>query len=51
VGVSLSEEGGRWRWCRFNTSILTQNGKRRDETLPEDEAEIANLSWLHGKKA
>jgi hypothetical protein len=30
---------------------LTREGRRRDETLSEDEAEAASLSWLHGKKA
>jgi hypothetical protein len=51
VGVRQYGEGGRCRWCRFNASILAREGKRRDEVLPEDEAEAASLSWLHEKEA
>jgi hypothetical protein len=47
--VERPRVGGRWRRCRFNASILAQEGKRWNEALPEDEAEVANLSWLHGK--
>jgi hypothetical protein len=51
VGVGRSREGGRWQWCGFNASVSTQEGRRRDEALPEDEAEAVSLSWLHEKKA
>jgi hypothetical protein len=51
VGVRLSGEGGRWRWCGFNASVLAREGRRRDETLPEDEADVARSSWLHAKEA
>jgi hypothetical protein len=44
VGVGLSREGGRRRWCRFNTLVLTRDGRRRDKALPKDEAE-AEERW------
>jgi hypothetical protein len=28
-----------------------ERGRRRDETLPKDEAEIVSSSWLNGKEA
>jgi hypothetical protein len=43
----MSEEDDRQRWCGFNASILTQEGRRRDEALSEDEPEAASSSWLH----
>jgi hypothetical protein len=49
VGVGLSEEDGRWWWCEFNASILAREGRRWNETLPEDEAESVSSSWLYGK--
>jgi hypothetical protein len=51
VEVEQSEEGGQqWR-CRFNISVLAQEGKRWNEALPDDEAEVATSSWLYGKEA
>jgi hypothetical protein len=40
----MSEEDDRQRWCGFNASILTQEGRRRDEALSEDEPEAASSS-------
>jgi hypothetical protein len=51
VGVRLSGEGGRWWWCGFNGSTSAREGRRQDEALPEDKAEVARLSWLHAKEA
>jgi hypothetical protein len=51
VAVERSEEGGRRRWCGFNTSVLAQEGSRRDEVLPKDEVDAASSSWLHRKEA
>jgi hypothetical protein len=51
VEVRLSEEGDRWRWCKFNASISTREGTRRDEALSEDEAETASSCWLHGMES
>jgi hypothetical protein len=48
--VSLSRNGDQRQWYRFSISILTREGRRRDEALPEDEAEAVSLSWLHGKE-
>jgi hypothetical protein len=45
------DEGGRRWWCGFNDSILTREERRQDKVLPEDEAETASSSWLHGKEA
>jgi hypothetical protein len=44
VGVKQSGEGGLLWWCGFNASVSTQEGRQRDEALPKDEAETANLS-------
>jgi hypothetical protein len=49
--VGLSEEGGRWRWCEFNTSISGQERRRQDEALLEDEADAVSSSWLHRKES
>jgi hypothetical protein len=50
VGVGWSGEGSlRW-WCRFNASVLTRDGRRRDKALLEDEVEAASLSWLNVKE-
>jgi hypothetical protein len=38
-------------WCGFNALISTRDGRQCDETLSEDEAVVASLSWLHGKEA
>jgi hypothetical protein len=51
VGVELFGKGGWRRWCKFNASVSTQEGRRQDEILLEDEVEAASLSWLHGKEA
>jgi hypothetical protein len=51
VGDRRSEECGRWWWCEFNTSVLAQEGRRQDETLPEDEVMATSSSWLNGKEA
>jgi hypothetical protein len=45
-----SSEGGWWRWCRFSALVLAREGRRRDEALPEDEADAASSSWLYGKE-
>jgi hypothetical protein len=50
VGVERSEEGSLRRWCRFNASVSTREG-RRDKALPEDEVETARPSWLNEKEA
>jgi hypothetical protein len=50
VGVRWSGVGGRRRWCKFNASVLAWEESRRDEALPEDEAEVAISSWLNGKE-
>jgi hypothetical protein len=50
VGVERSEEGSLQRWCGFNASVLTREGRRRDKSLLEDEAEVESLSWLNGKE-
>jgi hypothetical protein len=50
VGVGLSREGDRWRWCEFNVLVLAREGRRRDEVLPEDEAEPASSYLLHVKE-
>jgi hypothetical protein len=41
VGVGLFGEGGRLLWCGFNASVLTREGRRRDEALPKDKVEAA----------
>jgi hypothetical protein len=51
VGVGLSGEGGRQRWCGFNALVSAWDGRRRDEALPKDEVEVASSSWLYGKEA
>jgi hypothetical protein len=43
VGVGRSEEGGRRWWYKFNTSVSVREGIRRDEALPEDEADAPGL--------
>jgi hypothetical protein len=48
---SSGSGSGRRRWCRFKTLVSAREGRRRDEVLSEDEAEVANLSWLYGKEA
>jgi hypothetical protein len=48
VGVRLSGEGGRRRWCGFNASISAREGRQWYEALLEDEVKVASLSWLHG---
>jgi hypothetical protein len=50
VRVERSGEVVRWRWCGFNVSVLTRGWRRRDEALPEGEAETVSLSWFYGKK-
>jgi hypothetical protein len=51
VGVGLSGEGCRWRWCRFNALVSAREGRQQDEALSEAKADVANSSWLHGKEA
>jgi hypothetical protein len=51
VGVKRSEDGGRWRWYGFNTSVLAWEGRQWDEALPKDEVDVASSSWFHGKEA
>jgi hypothetical protein len=51
VGVELSEECGRRRWCRFNASVSTWEERWCDKSLTEDEAKTVSSSWLHGKEA
>jgi hypothetical protein len=46
-GGSQAVRGG----CGFNALVSAWEGRRRDEVLPEAEAEAANSSWLHGKEA
>jgi hypothetical protein len=43
VKVGRSGEGSLQRWCRINASVLTQEGRRQDKALLEDEAEVAEL--------
>jgi hypothetical protein len=43
------EDSLHW-WCRFNTSVSAQKGRRRDKALSEDEAEVASSSWLNEKE-
>jgi hypothetical protein len=51
VGVGRVREG-EWRWwCRFNASILTQEGRRQNEMLSKDEVKAISSSWLHRKEA
>jgi hypothetical protein len=48
VGVRRSEDGG-WRWwCRFNAFVSAQEGRRRDEALPNDEADALVLAQWEG---
>jgi hypothetical protein len=51
VEVRRSEEGSLWRWCVFNVSVSTREGRRRDKALSEDETEAASSSWFNGKEA
>jgi hypothetical protein len=51
VRVRRSGEGGRRRWCGFNTLVLVREARRWDEALSEDEAEAASSSWLLEKEA
>jgi hypothetical protein len=51
VGVGWSREGGRRRWCVLIALVSAREGRRRDEALPEDEAEAAISSWLNLKEA
>jgi hypothetical protein len=51
VGVERSSENGLLWWCGFNASVSTQEGRRRDEVLPEDEAEAASSSWFNEREA
>jgi hypothetical protein len=51
VKVRISGEGGQRQRCRFNTSVSAREGRRRDETLSEDEADATGSFWLHGKEA
>jgi hypothetical protein len=44
VRVGLSGEGGRQRWCGFNASVLTREGRQLDEMLLKDEAEVTSSS-------
>jgi hypothetical protein len=50
VGVGLFREDGRWGLCGFSALFLTREGRRWDEPLPEDEAEIVSSSWFHAKE-
>jgi hypothetical protein len=51
VGVTQCTEGRLWRRCRFNASVLAQEGRQWDKVLSEDEAEAVSSSCLHGKEA
>jgi hypothetical protein len=51
VRVGRSEDCGLLCWCRFNASVLAREGRRWDEALSEDEAEVASSSWFNGKEA
>jgi hypothetical protein len=51
VRVERSGEGNIRQWCEFNVSILTQEGRRQDRVLLEDEAEATSLFWLNRKEA
>jgi hypothetical protein len=51
VGVRLSAEGSRQRWCGFNASVSALEERRWVEALPEDEADAASSSWFHVKEA
>jgi hypothetical protein len=44
MGVELSGEGDRRRWCKFNVSVLAREGRRRDEALSKDKADAASSS-------
>jgi hypothetical protein len=51
VVVGRSEKGERWWRCGFDNSVLAREGRRQDETLPENEAEAVSSSWFYEKKA
>jgi hypothetical protein len=36
MGVGQSEEGSMWQLCKFNASVLTREGRRRDKMLSDD---------------
>jgi hypothetical protein len=44
VGVRRSGEGGQRWWCGFNASISAREGRRWDEALLEDDAEVVSSS-------
>jgi hypothetical protein len=44
-------EGGRQRWYGLDALILARKRRRQDETLSEDEVEVASSSWLHEREA
>jgi hypothetical protein len=45
----FGEDSLRW-WCEFNTSILAQEGRRRDKALTEDEADVRARLGSTGRK-
>jgi hypothetical protein len=51
VGVGWSGEGSLQWWYEFNASVSTREGRKRDKTLSEDEAEAASLSCLNEQEA
>jgi hypothetical protein len=44
VKIERSREGGQRQWYRFNTSFLAREGRRLNEALSKDEAEVASFS-------
>jgi hypothetical protein len=50
VRVRQTGEDGRLRWCGFNALLSDQEGRRRDESLLEDEVKAASSSWFHQKE-
>jgi hypothetical protein len=48
--IRRSRKGGLLWWCGCNISVSAQEGRRRDEALPEDKVEIASSSWFNGKE-
>jgi hypothetical protein len=50
VGFERFKDGSMRRWCRFNVSVLAQEGRRQDKALSEDKAEAVSSSWLNEKE-
>jgi hypothetical protein len=48
--VGQNGEDSLQRWCGFNVSVSTREGRQHDKVLPEDKTEAASSSYLMRRK-